>query len=388
MSAYAAGDEQAIRVARQVEDWTRSGLLTDEQRALIMPGLQVELRRTNTFLRLTLFLFGMMIIQSAVGLAGILVGLESAAAAAVVCGIAAGGCAWLAHVLVGRYHLYRFGVEEACAVAAIGLAAVTPALLLSAAAPNNSDEVFLIGLLAAVAASAAVFAHFGYVYAALAALACTMAAPFQIGSDEPVQRLVAIAIAAGAATKAGRRRLRHGYEFPGDTWASIEAAAWAAMYLVTNLQITSGLMSGDAPSWFYWLSFAGIWILPVAGLAIALRNRQRPLLDVSLLMALATLMSNKPYLGAARHAWDPIVFGIALIAVALIVRRWLANGDGGTRRGYTATRILASDEERLGVVAIVSAAHPGVSVAQSDAEPADTIGGGGRSGGAGAGSTF
>ncbi|MDP2055297.1 MAG: hypothetical protein Q8L75_16790, partial [Acidobacteriota bacterium] len=68
MSAYHLDDERAIRTGRSVEDWTASGLLTSEQRDILMPQLAVDLRRTNKFLRITLFVFGGIILQSALGL--------------------------------------------------------------------------------------------------------------------------------------------------------------------------------------------------------------------------------------------------------------------------------------------------------------------------------
>ena len=52
-------------------------------------------------------------------------------------------------------------------------------------------------------------------------------------------------------------------------------------------------------------------------------------------MLMGTLASNKPYLGWSRQTWDPIVFGILLVAVAMSVRRWLLRGVDGHRRGFT-----------------------------------------------------
>ena len=82
----------------------------------------------------------------------------------------------------------------------------------------------------------------------------------------------------------------------------------------------------------FWITYAGIWILPVVGLWLSLRGRERPLLWASLAMALATLLSNKEYLGSPRYEWDPIVFGLLLMGTATGVRRWLAAGDGGIER--------------------------------------------------------
>ena len=53
---------------RLVDDWTESGLLIPEQKDRILPDLQVNLRRTNNFLRVTLFVFGFMIVNALTGL--------------------------------------------------------------------------------------------------------------------------------------------------------------------------------------------------------------------------------------------------------------------------------------------------------------------------------
>lgn len=133
-----------------------------------------------------------------------------------------------------------------------------------------------------------------------------------------------------------------------------------------------------------------IWLLPAAGLWLSIRDRDRPLLDASLAMGLATLLTNKPYLGAARKPWDPILLGLLLIGAAIVVRRWLANGDTGSRHGFTARRLLRSDTETRAAVAIASAALHGTPAhPHSDPSSPDPFkGGGGRSGGAGAGGSF
>lgn len=392
MSAYSLEDERAIRTGRLVDDWTRSGLLTPEQREDILPQLAVDLRRTNLFLRITLFVFGGVILQSALGLLAIFFGgFADATGMGVLCILVGGGCFWLASQLVSRYHLYRFGVEEVVALSAAGLVAGGAALLVA----NEGDWPIVVGLAIAVPALAMLFVHFGYVYAALLAMAAAAALPFQfpvtalgVSGAETPQRVMAIGVLAAVAIWARRARAPHGDEYPGDALTVIEAAAWLGIYLLTNLVVSSGITRVDRASIFYWITYAAIWAMPAAGLVLALRGRERPLLLVSLAMALTTLLSNKQYLGAPRYEWDPIVFGLFLMGVALVVRRWLAAGAGGHRHGYTASRLVASDQARLGHLAIVSAAQAEVPVAES-APPSDpAMGGGGRSGGAGAGGSF
>jgi hypothetical protein len=71
-----------------------------------------------------------------------------------------------------------------------------------------------------------------------------------------------------------------------------------------------------------------------------------------------------------------------LIVLAVAVRRWLASGEGGARNGIVPHRLLASEVEALARAASATVFMPGAAPAHAHEEPA--IGGGGRSGGAGA----
>jgi hypothetical protein len=142
-------------------------------------------------------------------------------------------------------------------------------------------------------------------------------------------------------------RRRHGDDFPGDDHGILQAAAWAGLYLTVNLQITD---AHDVPRTFYWVTYAATFVLPAVGLWLAVRERDRPLLDVSLAMAVATIVTNKPYLGLTRQTWDPIVFGVALIAIAASLRRWLRREP----RGFTAARLLGRDRDRLALLGTAS----------------------------------
>ena len=51
MSCYASIHEEQIRTQSRVREWTRSGFLDEGQSERISAGLQVDLRRTNPFLR-------------------------------------------------------------------------------------------------------------------------------------------------------------------------------------------------------------------------------------------------------------------------------------------------------------------------------------------------
>src|SRR5262249_51616657 len=137
-----------------------------------------------------------------------------------------------------------------------------------------------------------------------------------------------------------------------EDYGFMQTAAWVGIYVYLNVLLPSGYVSFDRYSTaFHVFSYAMIWILPVLGLGMAIRNKDRAMLDVNLLLALATLATNKTYLGLEHHSWDPILLGLLLIGTAVGMRRWLASGD---RRGFTPLRILSSDARRVSLVATAS----------------------------------
>lgn len=379
MNLFTRDDERAIRAQRLVDDWTASGLLIPEQRERIAPELKVDLRRTNRFLRITLFVFGYLIVNSITGLFVVTLNLSEDATTGLAFGAAAAFFA-LAQLLVTRYRLYHFGVEEAAAIASVSFLAIGSAMAFH---PTFS---MLQGLIAATLGSFIVFRRFGYVYAGVAAVIFAGSIPFGLQQADTVRRLVAMVILLTIFFLARERRHDHDWDYPGDTYGVLEAVAWAALYFLANLQISSWFASPDDVKQFYWATYVAIWIIPVAGLVLAIRDRHRMLLDVNIVLALATVMSNKPYLGKEPHPWDPIAFGVLLIVIAIGVKRWLSSGPGGSRRGFVAHRLLASEKARLALAGAATMLAPGAPPAHTH-QP-ESMSGGGSSGGAGASGNF
>ena len=197
--------------------------------------------------------------------------------------------------------------------------------------------------------------------------------------------LAAVAIAFVFTIVRSKRR-HYGDDYPGDEYGWLQAAAFAGVYIAVNLHLR-GSWDG-AHGLFYWGTYAVIWILPLAGLAVAVREKDRELLDVGVVLALVTLLTNKPYFGWPRHTWDPIVLGLVLMAIAIAVRRWLASGPGGERHGFTSRRLLEKDRAVMSIVGTASSliAPRGTGPSRTDApEPAFR---GGRSGGGGGSGNF
>lgn len=375
MSIYSRDDERAIRVQRLVEDWTTSGLLAAEQRDRILPELKVDFRRTNKFLRATLFLFGLLIVNAAAGLMVVLPSWDPTTFRWLAL-LAAAVCFAAAQKLIARYRLYHFGVEEALALSSAAFFVVFAATVFST----------LSAFTAATLAAAVLFVRFGYVYAGVAATLLAPMIVFDLDQSDTFRRLIAFALLLTIHFIARERREDHDWNYPADAYAAIEAVSWAALYLVANLKVSSWLSLPDDVPQFYWGTYAVIWMVPIAGLWIAIRDRHRLLLDVNIVLAIVTILSNKPYLGAEPNPWDPIVFGVLLIGIAVGLRRWLAAGADGSRRGFTAERVLASEKELVAWAGGVTVVMPGPPAAHPHDSP--SIGGGGRSGGAGASGEF
>jgi hypothetical protein len=384
MRRYSADDEERIGAQRMVRDWTESGLLGPAQAARATADLHVELRRTNLFLRAVLALFTGLIVAALVALIANVLDIRGERAVAVLTAAAALACFGLADYLVAAFRLYRFGVEEALALASVILTAVSSVALTSSLSLSHRVTSVVAALLGA-AGGFGLYRRFGFLYAALGALACLAAAPFQLDLPEEAQRALAALAIAAVLIVVRPKRLRDRHDYGGAEYAALQAAAFAGVYLALNLQIPDGWHG--AKGGFYWITYAAGWIVPSVGLAFSIRERDRELLDVSLALALVTLITNKPYLGWRRQTWDPILFGLVLMAVAVAVRRWLASGPGGERRGFTPARLGGKDRGVLSLLGTASAAipppHAGVRV-----EPDDSSFRGGRSGGGGGGGTF
>jgi hypothetical protein len=386
MSLYAPEDERRIRLQALVREWTKSTLLDPAQGAALDAELRVNLRRTNIFLRAGLALFTVLIVAASVTL--IVVGgeLDHPMPEAVVSSISAVVCLGLAHYVVVRGRFYRFGVEEALAVTAVALMAIAAYTFTYAHNIEGlgRDAPTVAALLAGAAGGLGVYWRFGYVYAAIGAIACAAVVPFQLDLASSSQHALAAAVLAAAFVAARTQRTRYDDEYPGDDYALLQAAAWAGLYLMLNLHFWFTPLDIVGP--FYWFTYAMVWALPLGGLYLAIHAKDRPLLAVGLAMMLVTLLTNKAYLGWTRHEWDPMVLGVFLMGAAVVVRRWLSGGANGQRAGFTAARILSKQTGAVTLVGTASAVfHPDApSYPVSD----DFAGRGGASGGGGASGSF
>jgi hypothetical protein len=395
MRQFATADEERIRTSALVREWTRSGLLDASQCASIEAGLRTDVKRTNRNLRAVLFIFGTIVVWAALGFCLVALGVTRDSVVAWSAVAAGGVCFVLAECLVSQFRLYRFGVEEAFAVWSVVLLAGGTGVLTSIGGSRGDLPVF-VGLLTAMIVSLTVYFRFGYLYAGLGAAACAASAPFFLGLSHTAARLLSVSVLFVVFFVAQALRQPHEEDFPGDDYGAIQSVAWLGIYAVLNLRLSLDLRPfyrsrADFSSPFYWGTYAAVWLLPAVGLYLGVGRKHRELIWASVIMALATLVTNKTYLGWARHTWDPIFLGVLLTGTALAIRHWLSRGPDGQRSGFTPQRVLDADRRSLAMLStLAGAAQPfAVRVPATTQAPAPfEPGGGGRSGGGGGGGEF
>jgi hypothetical protein len=396
---YSAKDEETLRDRELIREWTASGFLDSVQKTSLLATLKTDLRLTNGFLRAVLFFFAVLIVIAGVGLMAATTSMHGRSEFAGICLVSGLICGTLAE-LICRNRFYRYGAEEALGVSAVVLFSISIAQLLDTPGSATSG---IAGLLAGTLGGVALYLRFGFVYAAIGSIAGAAAIPFQLSVNSDEKRLLSALVLAAVLVLTRRMRLGQREVAAGSAGEAVEAAAWLGMYVALNVQILpsvfaiqSGLIyrtaqsSIDIRTWFYFLSWAMVWILPAAGLWLGLRRKDRLVIVANLAMALMTLTTNKRYLGWPIHSWDPMLFGILLMTTAILIRRWLQHGPNAARHGFTAARILRSDEGLMAAVSIASAVvHPHIGSREPAVSKVSRLQeGGGQSGGGGASGSF
>jgi hypothetical protein len=407
MRIYSASSEETLRARKLLKDWAGEGYLTKEQYKLLEQETVPELRTTNIFLRVVLFLFTLLIVGASVGLFfAVFPSQSSDQTKGVFLLIFAAVYYAAAEVAVSQARLYRYGIEEALAVCAVvflcvGILATFFSGSHFSSRPNPAQ--FLVPAAGGVL-SLWIWRRFGFSYAFLASIIFVVFLPGYWTSSHAAQHVMVAAFYATGLVGVAAVRSRHRFDYLDDDYSLVEAMLWLGVYLAINLQISSpDLLSSNLPGrmWgairstpefarpFYWGTWVVIWCLPAIVLARGIGQKDRPVIGVGAIAAMLTLVSNKPYLGWPRHTWDPILLGILLTAVAIFMRRWLVRGPGGVRHGFTAARLSGKDKHWMNVGSnMLGLISPQSITPEPQTSDAGVQFGGGHSGGGGASSEF
>jgi hypothetical protein len=394
---YSASSEETLRARKLLKDWVGEGFVTKEQYQLLEKETVSELRTTNIFLRLVLFLFTLISVGAAAALfLEVFLSGPSEQTTGVFFLIFAPVCYAAAEIAVSQARLYRYGIEEALAVCSVVFLCVGIQLALFTGRSYSPAECL-------VPAAGAVFSlwiwrRFGFPYAFIAAMIFVIFLPGYWTSSPSARHLIIAAFYTTGLIAVATVRSRHRFDYLEQTYSLVEAFLWLGIYLAVNLKLSSfdlpprwsiGIpdTSGLFPRPFYWGTWVMIWCLPPIVLARGLRQKDRFVIAVGAIVATLTLVSNKPYLGWPRHTWDPMLLGVLLTGVAVLLRRWLARSPGGIQHGFTAARLSGKDKDWINVGATVAGLLSPQPPAPQPSSP-DFRFGGGQTGGGGASGDF
>ena len=400
MRAYSTSSEEALLARNLLKDWAGEGFLTEAQHSRMEQETICELRRTNVFLRLVLFFFTVIIVGAATALFFSTFASQSASQLVGPLLLMFAGASYAAAEVVVSRGLYRYGIEEALAVCSVALlcTGMSAVLFTSPGLPKSNGTEFLVPATGAIA-SLWMWHRFGFRYAFLAAM---IFVPWLSGcwtSSHWAQHLIVAAFYATGLITVAVLRSRHRFAYLSEGYSMVEALLWLGIYLAFNLQLSSvdllrqswgGVRStAEFSTTFYWATWVLTWCIPSAALSRGLRRKDRFVIAMGGIAAILTLVTNKPYLGWHRHAWDPMLLGALLIGVALFLHRWLSKGPGGIRHGFTAQRLSGKDKRWINVVSVAfGLASPHSTTLSPQTGGPGVRFGGGDSGGGGATSDF
>ena len=389
MRHYAVEDEVRLALGRDLQDWRQAGLLTAEEETDLRADVATDLRRAGIMLRLGLAAFTVLAGAAAVGLVFLMTDMRSEVAVSITAALLGAAAFGAATAFVNRFRLYRYGVEEALALGAVALWGFAAGLLAAETFKANSGgDAWFFAMTAVATGSAVAYRRFGFQYAAVGALYAVALLPMASSSvDVEFKRLFAALVCAAAYVYASGVRRRADNDVARSDAETLRAAAAAGAYLALNSVILVEPFGLHVDDWYRWTSWVVTWLLPFLVGRAAVTDRDPLLLRVALALGLASLLTNKTYLGWPRQPWDPMLLGIMLVGAALVLRRWLSSGEGGERHGFTARQLVHSEAATIQLASLASVAVQPAPARPVQA-PEDPTFSGGRSGGAGAGSEF
>ncbi len=314
MRIYSAASEETLRARKLLKEWVDDGFVTKEQFERLEKETVSELRTTNIFLRLVLFLFTLISVGAAAALfLEVFLSRPSEQTTGVFFLIFAPVCYAAAEGAVSQARLYRYGIEEALAVCSVAFLCVgmQAAFFASSLYSPRPDAAQSLVPAAGTVLSLWIWRRFGFSYAFLAAMIFVIFLPDYWTNSPAAQRLIiAVFYAIGLGVVAAARR-RHCFDYLEEGYSLVEALLWLGIYLTINLQLLSldlparwsiGVPDTSAlfPRPFYWTTWVLIWCLPPIVLSRGIRQKDRFVIAVGGIIAILTFVSNKPYLGWPR----------------------------------------------------------------------------------------
>jgi hypothetical protein len=398
---YKPEQEETLFIRKQAKTWQRSGFVSKNQLRIIEERTPAQLITTSLCFRLLYFFFTLLCLIATVCLIIWLLDVDDEFPLGIIFLVFCIPMYILAEYTIHHYHFYRHGIEEALALMSLSFFCGGIVLIIFPTTWHRSDPG--ISTFAAFCCAFAywLYLRFGFLYGALISMAALSLFIFQFFFSPQTDRILCflcfgllflISLQTESDALADFRKKRKGI---------IQAFLFAGIYLSINLRLFNVAESwiGHTPTDLspyacfplevYWTTYILIYLIPMIGLYLGIKNRKRVLINVAAIALALSLATNKDYLGLRHYTWDSIIFGTMLVLVAVFVIRWLAKGQNKERYGFTAERTLKPEAYGLNLAEIGAAALPGITSSPVETQSTDPSPfEGGQSGGGGASRSF
>lgn len=385
VDAVVSDRHRAVRLAAR--DWRKAGLVDDAAVAEVDRRFPDDRVRAGLVLRLLLFVFAFIACTATVGLFRF---IDRHWSVLLMMGLVF----WaLTELQTRRFRRCGGGTEEATSLFAVAFTSGGLIwALIDASQPSGATRV-QIGALVVLALAAAAAWRWGMPAYGAAACLALFAFVTQLPAPRTLWLILATALAAGCET------VRNS---PARAPSHREAAGWALAttvmlgYLSVNVwgldeRVIEHLAvsgAGLVPTYPRMLAILLTATLPLLAIALGAWRRDRLWLWLGIAMIAATAVTLRHYVHIA-SLWMLLAgAGAAIVAITLLLQRWLEAGSGHERRGITAQPLFEGRLERSAeVIATLATIAPAAREIPGEAPPTMKPGGG-AFGGGGASETF
>lgn len=414
MRADAALADRHAAVREAARAWREAGILNDDGLKEVEALFPDDRFRVGPVFRVLLFIFTLIAVQAAGGFVFALMSSVSHAwkagpyaVASLLLGLLALA---LTEVQIGSMRRAQGGTEAATSFAALSLLLGSAGLWLFGVLKLDDERglAFFMALVA-IALFAAAW-RWGYpLYGALSAaalLAMIAFLPLSTGSDTasrlvPAVRvawialaLIGIALLPRAADSArlppAQRRIATGalLAFLAGLYLAVDISSFSGYWLEAfSLLRFSGSPPPPPSAPLRYTAMAATALVPALTIAWGLVSRRRPVLVLGMLLAGCAAVSLRRSIHLAPLWVILTVSGALLIAVALLVRRFLEGGKDHERNGLTAEPPLEG-KERARLLELIAATAAFTPAARDLPSEPSYQGKGGEFGGGGSNSEF
>ncbi|QHT67786.1 hypothetical protein GXP67_14650 [Rhodocytophaga rosea] len=328
MIAYNAKWLDALAVQAQAWKWYKKGWLPQQQWEDVRTKFQTGFYTPNIFVRIGLFIFTWILVSSVFGLFGLtlLDGFDSQTGAAIICMVFSGGCFFLLEMFIKEKKYYQAGIDDALLYTAGGFAISGICLLLEPVL----DDHFIFYLLLIFPLLVAITIRYVDRLAALLAYATLAGILFLALEPFPFTRALipfACLVFSGVSYfQIKKIKQREELRYWLGCLEMAEACSLVLFYMSGNYFVVTEVGEMLFPGYalpFSILVFILTALIPLVYVYAGLKNFDRLLLRLGLIMIALSVLTFKYYFSLGHHEVTLTIAGAIMVGIAYGCIRYL-----------------------------------------------------------------